>query len=180
MIMLKKNLNLWKSFWFLGSFVTASAIGSSAYAADPEHLYQAPGQPVIAIFNDSPYRESYALGCSAVRNLWSGVPLSIVSASTFKGIINQYPVVANINCGGQYAPEKFLPPSGPGALVLTHRNGARVRHYVNSTAWFTATQARRLQGSVPSYRGPDFRTIYKSPPGCVPGKPCVQKVPKHP
>jgi hypothetical protein len=126
----------------------------------PDFIYQTEGQPVIATFFGR--GESYALGCMRLRNLWSSVPTKSLSSDSFRGILDSYPIVADIPCNGNV--RAYAPKGEPGALVFKNRDGQLCRHYVNSTDWFVTTRAggeipitaQQFRQDVPC-RGSDFR-----------------------
>ena len=127
----------------------------------PDYIVEFSGQPAIAMFED--VKQSYAIGCPALRSLWSKVQVQrSVSSAIFNQIIAINPIVADIPCNGRV--RAYSPKGEPGALVIPYRNCSLCRHYVNSTAFFTATCAG---GEIPisaqdfrsqfACRGTDFR-----------------------
>jgi hypothetical protein len=136
---------------------------SSARAGNgvPDYIVEYRGQPAIAVFED--VNQSYAIGCPAVRSLWSKVNVQrAVTSAIFNQIIAINPIVADLPCNGRV--RAYAPKGEPGALVIPYRDGSFCRHYVNSTAFFAATRAG---GEIPisaqdfrsefACRGTDFR-----------------------
>lgn len=135
---------------------------SSARAGNgvPDYIVEFSGQPAIAVFED--VKQSYAIGCPAVRSLWSKVKVQkAVSSAIFNQIVAINPVVADIACNGR---TRAYPTGEPGALVIPYQNGSFCRHYVNSLEFFTATRAggeipisaQEFRNNFPC-RGTDFR-----------------------
>jgi hypothetical protein len=152
-----------KAYLTAGISILSVIPASIAHAGNgvPDYIIEYQGQPAIAVFED--VKQSYALGCSGFRSLWSRVPVQrAVSSAVFNQIMSVNPVVADIPCNGSVDP--YAPTGEPGALVIRHRDGQQYRHYVNSIEF-----VRTVGGGTPiridrqefynrfPNRGTDFR-----------------------
>ncbi len=147
----------WSKAIFFSSFAISSIFPISSASAGngvPDYIVEFSGQPAIAVFED--VKQSYAIGCPAVRSLWSKVKVQkAVSPAIFNQIVAINPVVADIPCNGNT--EAWAPKGEPGALVIPSRDGKpSCRHYVNSLDFFTATRA----GGERPISAQDFRNKY--------------------
>lgn len=120
-----------KAYLTAGISILSVIPASIAHAGNgvPDYIIEYQGQPAIAVFED--VKQSYALGCSGFRSLWSRVPVQrAVSSAVFNQIMSANPVVADIPCNGSV--DSYAPAGEPGALVIRHRDGQYYRHYVDS------------------------------------------------
>lgn len=119
----------------------------------PNYILQTTGQPDVAIFESN--GESFALGCSEIRDVWGGVPSRRVSAEEFRQALNIHPVVADLRCDGSIEAIK-LSDEAPVLLLIPHRDGHTYRHYIDSASFINALGS----GSIIDQDGPTFRSAH--------------------
>lgn len=118
----------------------------------PNLMIQTPRYPVVAVFSDR--KESFALGCPEIRNMWSKIPVKNVSSQEYNSIQAKNPVVADLPCNGTI--EAYAPTNEPGALLIKHRNGVYYRHYIDSPNFLAALKTGDLNPIPVS----EFRTKF--------------------
>lgn len=128
----------------------------------PNLMIQTPGYPVIAVF--SKRKESFALGCHEIRNMWSRISVKNVSSREYNSVQANNPVVADLRCDGSI--KAYAPTNEPGALLIKYRNGSYYRHYIDSPDFITALKSGNLipipvsefRANYPN-RGTDFKAF---------------------
>ena len=121
-------------------------------AGVPNLMIQTEGYPVVAVFSER--KESFALGCMEIRNIWGKIPVQAVSSSMYNSIQASNPVVADLPCNGSI--RAYAPTGEPGALVIKHRNGVNYRHYINPLDFIAAVKA----GDLIPIDVSEFRTTF--------------------
>lgn len=128
----------------------------------PDLMIQTSGYPVVAVFSDR--KESFALGCPEIRNMWSRIPVRTVSSQEYNSIQENNPVIADLPCDGSIV--AVDPTNEPGALVIKYRNGVYHRHYIDSPDFTAALRTGDLipmpvsvfRAKFPE-RGTDFKAF---------------------
>ncbi|AFY54230.1 hypothetical protein Riv7116_1681 [Rivularia sp. PCC 7116] len=142
---------------FAATILPAVTFSSPARAipenGTPNFMIQTSGYPAVAVFADR--KESFALGCPGIRNMWSKIPLQQVSSRKYNTIQANNPVVADLRCDGSIEAYK-LSDEGPGLLLIKHRNGVYHRHYIDSPGFISALRS----GNLISIRGVSFRRVF--------------------
>ena len=121
-------------------------------AGVPNLMIQTEGYPVVAVFSGR--KESFAIGCMEVRNIWTKIPVQVVSSSMYNNVQATNPVVADLPCDGSI--RAYAPTGEPGALVIKHRNGEYYRHYINPLDFIGAVKA----GDLIPIDVSEFRTTF--------------------
>ena len=110
------------------------------YISSPNFMIQANGTPVVAVFENR--KESFALGCPEIRNVWSRSKVRVVDSQEFNRVLKNNPVVADLHCDGRIP--VYAPTNEPAALLIKYRNGEYYRHYLDDHDFISALKSGNM------------------------------------
>ncbi len=119
----------------------------------PDLIIETSGYPAVAVFPKR--KESFALGCPAIRNMWIKRGTIRLSPRKYGEIITKNPVVADLRCNGSIKAYN-LSDERPPLLLIEHRNGVYHRHYFDGLGFM---RALRTGNAIP-YDGTSFRSTF--------------------